>query len=79
MANPPPRPPQHPLSSLPTVVEGNQGDVIFCPRCGRRNERDEIYCQVCTQPLRGLAPCPHCRANIPVNAAFCPRCGRSVC
>lgn len=49
-----------------------------CPRCGRRNEADAVYCSGCgwalhTAPTTPLAPsCPHCHSLVTQSVkAFC--------
>jgi eukaryotic-like serine/threonine-protein kinase len=74
---PQPLPPVQQTS--PATVRGAAAPATHnCPRCGRANGVDEIYCQTCASSLVSTQPCPHCRASLPANTVYCPACGRAV-
>ncbi|XP_036101819.1 double zinc ribbon and ankyrin repeat-containing protein 1 [Molossus molossus] len=55
-----------------------KGEIISCPKCGRRNRRGACFCDWC-----GATPgistcysvCPKCGASNPPSARFCGSCG----
>ncbi len=53
--------------------------TIYCPKCGRANDPDLIYCKYDLAVLYpGSQQCPKCRRSIPVNTRFCVHCGTHV-
>lgn len=52
--------------------------TVKCPRCGRTNDSNEIYCQHCGTRLAGNQSCRHCGRSIPAKTLFCPKCGRPI-
>ena len=57
----------------------------FCPKCGKENPPDALYCNSCGNSLtltqtgeRATKYCVNCGALIDKNAEICPRCGVRV-
>jgi serine/threonine-protein kinase len=66
---------------LENLVEAPHKDIppIYCPKCGKPNEPDLVYCKHDLARLhRGTQQCPKCGKPIPINARFCPRDGAPV-
>ena len=77
---PAPAPPSVPPAPPPPAAFAAPPSVA-CPRCGRSNPANLIYCgnSGCLAPLYpGDRFCSSCGARTPVNARFCPACGRSA-
>lgn len=46
---------------------------IECPKCKRRNPKDNKFCSGCGAPLSDK--CPKCGKPVPFGHKFCPECG----
>jgi hypothetical protein len=53
-----------------------------CPKCGKNNPPDYIYCDNCGSELSSAMPsgneCLNCRHVNPADSAFCENCGSSM-
>ena len=76
------------IDQLRTQLNLAQG-LRVCPKCGRANPTDVLYCGQCGNKLASPEPkeepkaeesgfCPQCGKNLPKGVAFCPFCGKSL-
>ncbi len=76
------------IDQLRTQLNLAQG-LKVCPKCGRANPTDVLYCGQCGNKLASPEPepepkaeeagfCPQCGKNLPKGVAFCPFCGKSL-
>ena len=53
-----------------------RADLIDCPSCHNKTNREGLVCAVCAAPLRGQ--CPHCGVEFSGGPAVCDQCGFSI-
>jgi len=54
--------------------------VVSCPNCKKVNDKREIYCTGCEQPIvKGWKNCTKCNYNqVPLRGNFCPMCRTQI-
>ncbi|MFX1364187.1 MAG: zinc ribbon domain-containing protein [Promethearchaeota archaeon] len=64
------------LSIVPTILEYGAGEVKYCPKCGRKFEKNRDYCQECGTSI--LMKCPSCGVKVKGNPKYCVKCGTNL-
>ncbi len=55
-------------------IDGNK----YCPHCGDKIEKDELYCDKCGNPLYKSTICKDCGTENALDAKFCKTCGKQL-
>lgn len=50
--------------------------IITCPFCRSKLNRDEGICIFCNQDIQNTRVCPYCKSTIPAQVDPCSVCGR---
>ncbi len=50
-----------------------------CPRCGRKNHKQSLYCDICRTPhWDHEITCRNCNTKVPVTISRCPKCETGI-
>ena len=62
-------------------VEDVDDNSLLCPCCSAKNSRENRFCTMCGQKLKGqeeTVRCPNCGIQLPADARFCEECGTKL-
>ena len=62
-------------------VEHVDDNSLLCPCCSAKNSRENRFCTMCGQKLKGqeeTVRCPNCGIQLPADARFCEECGTKL-
>ncbi|NHJ46422.1 MAG: CPBP family intramembrane metalloprotease [Asgard group archaeon] len=61
-----------------TPLEDQEENNQYCPKCHKKNEKNNLFCNYCGQHFVEEVECPRCSSMMPVFNSFCGRCGASM-